>query len=187
MKTNKLTIILIIIIVILLGYIGYDKFLNNKSMETTNENEEELTLVDTINLDYVSIYLTSDGLAYISPISNEKINNINGGSNLKQRLNTLYERAFYYDIYIDNYRLKGFRVKLDSNIIKIRDVQKNDNHYIVFIKENNKIGLFNYDEYYNLMYTDVEDNYNKYENILDVIDNQIIYLDGSKEEFRVEE
>ena len=51
--------------------------------------------------------------------------------------------------------------------------------YIVFIKENNKIGVFNYDEYYNLLYTKVEDNYNDLENIKDVENNKIIYLDGS--------
>lgn len=186
MKINKLTIILIIIIILLLGYIGYDKLIKNNTNKEDYQNEK-LELVDEINLEYLNIYLTSDGISYISPINKEKIESINGGENLKQRLNTLYERAFYYDIFIDNFRLKGFKINLDNKIKSIRKIEQDDNIYILFIKENNTIGLFNYDEYYNFMNTEVYDNYKNIENVLDIKDNKIIYLDGSKESINFEE
>ena len=174
MKTNKLTIILILIIVLLLGYIGYDKLLK-RNIPIKDENNEKLEIVDTIKLDYLTCYLTSDGISYIKPINKEEIENIEGGNNLKQRLKTLYERSFYYDIFIDGYKLKGFKIELDSKITGIRKVMQNDNVYIIFLKENNTIGLFNYDDY------------NDLNNILDIKDNMITYLDGSKEEFKIEE
>ena len=181
MKKNSLIIILILIIIGLIGYIIFDKYQNDED----NIQEETITLVDNINLDYVDIYLTSDGIAYIKPINNEEINNLKVNNNLKERLNTLYDRAFYFDIYIDNYKLKGFKVKLDSDIEKIRKVEIDNNYYVVFIKDNNTIGLFNYLEYYDLLYTKVEDNYNDLKNVLDLKNNKIIYLDGSSEAFEL--
>lgn len=181
MKKNSLIIILILIIIGLIGYIIFDKYQNDED----NIQEETITLVDNIKLDYVDIYLTSDGIAYIKPINNEEINNLKVNNNLKDRLNTLYDRAFYFDIYIDNYKLKGFKVKLDSDIEKIRKVEIDNNYYVVFIKDNNTIGLFNYLEYYDLLYTKVEDNYNDLKNILDLKNNKIIYLDGSSEAFEL--
>lgn len=183
MKKNSLIIILILIIIGLIGYIIFDKYQNDED----NIQEEIITLVDNINLDYVDIYLTSDGIAYIKPINNEEINNLKVNNNLKDRLNTLYDRAFYFDIYINNNKLKGFKVKLDSDIVKIKKVIIDDLTYIAFIKENNTLGLFNYGEYYDLLYTNVIDNYNSYQNIKDIKDNKIIYLDGSEEELKVKE
>ncbi|MBQ8902583.1 MAG: hypothetical protein IJY87_05970 [Bacilli bacterium] len=181
MKKNSLIIILTLIIIGLIGYIIFDKYQNDED----NIQEETITLVDNINLDYVDIYLTSDGIAYIKPINNEEINNLKVNNNLKDRLNTLYDRAFYFDIYIDNYKLKGFKIKLDSDIEKIRKVEIDNNYYVVFIKDNNTIGLFNYLEYYDLLYTKVEDNYNDLNNVLDIKNNKIIYLDGSRETFEL--
>lgn len=181
MKKNSLIIILILIIIGLIGYIIFDKYQNDED----NIQEETITLVDNIKLDYVDIYLTSDGIAYIKPINNEEINNLKVNNNLKDRLNILYDRAFYFDVYIDNYKLKGFKVKLDSDIEKIRKVEIDNNYYVVFIKDNNTIGLFNYLEYYDLLYTKVEDNYNDLKNILDLKNNKIIYLDGSSEAFEL--
>ncbi|MBE6156245.1 MAG: hypothetical protein E7161_00660 [Firmicutes bacterium] len=183
MKKNSLTFILILIIVLLVGYIIYDKRSENK--QVNNDLEEMITIVDSITLDYVDIHLSSEGLGYIIPISKEEISNLNVGNNLKERLITLYNRSFYYDIFINNNKLKGFRVKLDDDIIKIKKLEIDDNIYIIFIKENNTIGLFNYEEYYNLLSTNIIDNYNNYKNIKDISDNKIIYLDGSIDDFKV--
>lgn len=184
MKKNSLTIILVVIIICLIGYIIFDKYKDYKS--DNKETDEIITLVDTIELDYVNIYLTSDGIAYLQPLSNEEIDNLNINNNLKDRLNTLYDRAFYFDIYIDNYKLKGFKVKLDNDIEKIRKIEIDNNYYVIFIKENNTIGLFNYLEYYDLLYTKVEDNYNSLKDVIDIKDNKIIYLDGSSKDLILE-
>ena len=56
---------------------------------------------------------------------------------------------------------------------------------IIFIKENNTIGLLNYEEYYDLLNTKVIDNYNNISNVLDIDNNKIIYLDGSSEYFKI--
>ena len=181
MKKNSVIIILIIIIFCLTSYIIFDKTKDNK----INNKEDKIVLVDKIELDYVDIYLTSDGIAYLKVLNNEEINNLNVNNNLKDRLKTLYDRAFYFDIYVDNYKLKGFKVKLDSDIEKIRKIKIDENYYVAFIKENNTIGLFNYLEYYDLLYTKVEDYYNNLNNVLDIEDNKIIYLDGSSEIFKL--
>jgi len=183
MKKNSVIIILVLIIFILLSYIVYDKFIEIDNV--SKKEDDEITLIDSIKLPYVDIYLTSDGLAYLEPLNKEKINNLDGGNNLKSRLTTLYDRAFYFDIYIDNNKLKAFKIKLDDDIIKIRKIELEDNIYIIFIKENNTIGVFNYDEYYNLLYTSVIDNYDNLKNIKDVKNNKFIYLDGSSEEFKL--
>ena len=185
MKQNKLTVILIIIIILLLGYIIYSKFFESKNHENINNNNyEEVTLLDTISSDYLDIYLTSDGISYLSPINEEDIDKLEIGKNLKERLKTLYTRGFYYDIFINNYKLKGFRIELNEKIEKIRKIEVEENTYIIFIKENDTIGVFNYDEYYNLLNTKVEDNYNDLKNVLDVENNKIKYLDGSLKEFK---
>lgn len=184
MKKNSLIFVLVVIILILVGYIIFDKIAivtNNEKIE----EEETITLIDSISLSYVDIYLTSDGNAYIVPLTSEEIETLSGGNNLKERLSTLYERAFYYDIYITNNKLKGFKVNVDDDVTKIRKVEIEEYIYIIFIKENHTIGLFNYDEYYNLLYTNVSDNYNDYKNIQDIKDNKIIYLDGSKDNFEL--
>lgn len=185
MKKNSLIVVLIIIIVLLISYIVYDK-LNNISKENNNLINEVITILDTIDLDYVKVYLASDGSAYIIPLNNEEINKLEVNNNLKDRLKTLYDRAFYFDVYVDNYKIKGFRVKLDKDITKIRKLEIDNNFYIVFIKENNTIGLFNNLEYIDLLYTNVIDNYNDYQNVLDIKDNKIEYLDGFIENFKLE-
>lgn len=173
MKINKLTIVLLIIIIILVSYIVYDK-VSDKSMP----KEESIYIKDSIELEYAKIYLLSNGISYIEPINDEKIDNLNVHNNLKERLKTLYLRAFYQDIYIGNYKLKAFKVSLDDEIRSIHKIELEDNTYIVFVKENNTIGLFNYLEYYDLLYTDVVDNYKNIKNVLEVQENKIIYLDG---------
>lgn len=182
MKKNSLIIILFIIIFLLISYIVFDKLnINTYKSDTSNE----IKVIDNIKLSYVNIYLCNDYYAYISPINKEEINNLDLKNNLKDRLNTLYERAFYYDIYINNNKLKGFRVKLNSDIKSIREININDSIYIIFIKDNNTIGLFNYEDYYNLLDTNVIDNYNNINNVKDITNNKIIYLDGSSEEFKM--
>lgn len=184
MKKNSITIILIIIIFLLIGYIVHDKIIDTK-IEDNNLDDELITLVDAISLEYVDIYLTSDGFCYIQPINYDIIKSLQVGNNLKERLTTLYDRAFYYDIYISNSKLKGYKVKLDRDITKIRKIEIDDEIYIIFVKDNNTIGLFNYSDYYNLLNTKVEDNYNDLKNILDFKNNKIIYLDGSSEAFEL--
>ena len=182
MKINKITIILVLIIFCLVGYIVYDKLNENK--ETQDKLDDIITIKDTINLEYVNIYLLSDGSSYIAPINEEEIDNLNITKSLKERLSTLYLRAFYQDIYINNYKLKGFKVNLDDKIRSIKKIFVEDNILVAFIKENNTIGIFNYLEYYDLLNTLVEDNYNNLKNILDIENNQIIYLDGSINDFK---
>lgn len=184
MKKNSLTVILIVIIILLVSYIIYDKLNVNKNI--TNLKEDEVKIIDEIELDYVHMYLSNEGYAYIVPLNEEEINDLEDGKNLKERLTTLYERAFYFDVYVNNYKIKGFRIKLDSDITKIRKIEINDIIYVAFIKENNTIGLFNYEDYYNLLNTEVIDNFNNLKNILDIEENTIIYLDGSKKLFNLE-
>ena len=185
MKINKLTIILIIIIILLSAYIVYDKLAQTKlgSENTTNEN---VTLKETISLDYVNIYLLSNGDSYIAPINEEEIAVLDIKDKLKERLNTLYTRAFYFDVYINNYKLKGFKVKLDSNITNIEKIEINNYVYVVFVKENNTIGVFDYLNYYDLLDTQVIDNYQDLKNVSDIKKNKIIFLDGSSKEFIIE-
>lgn len=186
MKINKLTIFLIIIIIGLVSFIIYDKVNESKNYQNSNK-EENISIIDSISLDYVTIYLLSDGSSYIAPISEEEINELNISNNLKDRLNTLYLRAFYQDIYINNYKLKAFIVNLDDKIRSISKIELDKNTYIAFIKENNTVAIFNYMEYYDLLYTDVVDNYNNLENVLNIENNQIIYLNGSKKDFQIKE
>ena len=183
MKINKLTIVLIIIIIILSGYIIFDHF----DKREDNKGKEEITLINEVNLSYADIYLLSDGLAYLVPYNKEEIKNLNVNKNLQDRLNTLYDRAFYYDIYLDNFKLRGFRIKLDADIKKIKKIEIDDLIYVIFLKENNTFGLFNYENYYDLLYTEVIDNYHNLKNVLDIKDGNIIYLDGSKEKLVIEE
>ncbi len=188
MKINKLTIFLIIIIFILGGYIVYDKFFQNKDTNLgTNEFSNQINVLDEIKLDYLNIYLTDEGYAYLVPIIPTEIDKLDIGNNFKERLNTLYNRAFYYDIYINNFKLKGFRIKLDQDIIKIRKIETANNIYIVFIKANNTLGILNYKEYYDLLYTNVTDNYNDLKNVIDVKDNKLIYLDGTEANLQIKE
>ena len=184
MKVNKLTIILIIIIIGLTSYIIYDKLTISKNNNVNSK--EHITLVDTIKLDYVNIYLLSNGVSYIAPINEEEINELNINNNLKDRLSTLYLRAFYQDIYINNFKLKGFKIILDDEIKSIKRIDVDNNSYVVFIKENNTIGLFNYLDYIDYLNTDVIDNYNNINNVLDIKNNKLIYLDGSEKELIIE-
>ena len=61
----------------------------------------------------------------------------------------------------------------------LKSVRVKDKSYIIFLKENDKIALFDYDSYYNLMYTDVLDNYNNVIDVLKIEDDELIYLDGT--------
>lgn len=186
MKVNKLTIVLLIIIFVLVSYIIFDKLKNNYSKEQKDPKDEIVKITDTIKLDYVKIMLASDGTSYIVPLNNEEINKIQNKKNLQDRLKELYIRAFYYDIFVDNNKLKGFRTNVDDKIKSIRKIIINSQVYIVFIKENNKIALFNYEDYLDNFNTIVIDNYNDYQNVSDIKDNKLIYLDGSSDTFRLE-
>ena len=178
MKINKLSIILIIIILLLVGYIAYDKLYEPKEIA---KEEDALKIVDTIKFDYVNIYLLSDGVSYIVPLKTDEISRLDATSSLKERLNTIYTQAIYFDIFINNYKLKGFRVKLDSDIKKMYKVDTKYNTYVIFLKENNTIGLFNYEEYYDLLNTNVIDNYQDLNNVFEIKNNKVIHLDGSSE------
>ncbi len=182
MKINKLSIILIIIIILLVAFICYDKFIYK---EDTKDNESESTIVtDYINLDYVSIILTNEGYSYLMPIT--ELNTLDVDATLKNNLETLAKRAFMYDIYVNGSKLKGFRIKLSKGITKIRKLENDNGTYIIFIKEDNTIGLFNVDDYYNNLKTSAIDNYNGYENVVDIQDNLVVYKNGRQEEFKLE-
>ena len=185
MKQNKLTIILIVIIILLVGFIIYERIPQKEEIEL-DENTEEIKLVSQINLDYLDIYLTSDGLAYLVPLKKEEINELNVGKNLKDRLNILYDKGFFLDVYVDNYQIKGFKVSLDDKITKMNKIELYDNSYIVFLKENHTLGMFDYQKYLDDLNTLVVDNYNDYKNISDIKENDVIYLDGAKEKIKID-
>ena len=96
-KKNLINLILVFINIFLIGYIIILKN-DNKNINYDYSQKEEISLVKTISLEYAEVYLTSDGLSYIRPLNKEEIKKINGGKNLKERLKTLYDRAFYYQI-----------------------------------------------------------------------------------------
>lgn len=179
MKTNKVTVILLIVIVFLVSYIVYDKLSDNKKV---SNKEEEVTLKEKIELEYMSVYLLSDGSSYIIPLKEEEIDNLSVNNNLKDRLRTIYLRAFYYDIYVDNYKIKGFKVTLDNEIRDIYKIVIDNNSYIIFVKEDNTIGLLDYMDYYDNLNTEVLDNYKNIKDVLEIKNNKLIYLDGSSSE-----
>lgn len=156
MKINKLTIILSCIIVILIGYII---FLHSKNNEVNDNKEFENAneIIEVINLDYLSIYLTKEGIVYLVPIDLDEISKLNVSKTRANNLTTLYNRAFIYNVYVNGKNLKGFRIKLDDEIIDMKNI---DNKYVSFIKKNHTIGLFDYEKYYNELITSVIDNYN---------------------------
>jgi len=181
MKINKITIVLLIIIISLVTYIVYD----NVEINSKESEKEEIVIKESISLPYVDIYLLSDNTSYIIPIKEEVINTLEVGKNLKERLKNLYLNSTYFDIFINNYKLKGYKVNLDAKIKDIEKVIIDENIYIVFLKDNNTIGLFNYDEYFNFLNTKVMDNYNNLKDVLKIQDNKIIYLDGSTKELEL--
>ncbi len=185
MKINKLTIFLVIIILLLGGYIIYDKCQDDVNIDTDKNDDLKVAIIENIHLDYLDIYLTNEGIGYLVPIKLEDIEKLDEHDNLKDRLTTLYNRSFYYDIYVNGYKIKGFKVELDCEIKKIRLLKKDDLEYVVFIKENGQIALFSYLDYYDLLKTKVMDNYLNLQNIVDVKDNKLVYEDGHKEELKI--
>lgn len=181
MKENsRVVYILIIVAIILCGYFIYQRFfMGDYIVIERGPSENSVTLTEEINLDYVNIYLMSDGNSYISPINNSTIDLLDVGDNLKDRLRLLYDKGEYYNYFVDKNKIKGFKVALDDKVEKIYQVNIKNMNYIVFLKDNNKIGLFDYDSYYNLMYTEVKDNYNNIENVLKIENDLLYYLDGS--------
>ncbi len=175
MKKDKTTIILIIIIILLASYLVYIKFIKDNYVYHTSSTIPKV--VNKIKYDYLDIVLFDNNEAYLMPISKDKIKKLKLKDNLTNRLNTLYDNSNYYDIYIDDNKVKGYKVDNVINIYKIDDI-------IIFIKKDNTISILNYEDYYNLMYTTLIDNYNDYKDVKSIKDNNIIYLDGSKEEFK---
>lgn len=155
MKINKLTIILLIIIILLVGYIIYDKIDLSKNIDTNIE----LKIQETIHLDYLDIYLMNDGITYLVPLNKEEVVKLNIDEKLKNNLITLYDRSFYYDIYIDNEQLRGYMLKLNYKVIKLEKIIKDNNIYVIFYQENNKKGIFNYQDYLENLNKKVVDDY----------------------------
>ena len=178
MKENKSTIIFIIIIILLSGYIVYTRYI--KEDFNYHQSKMILKIDDEIKFDYLEFILLNNGECYLKPINIEEIDKLNLKDNLKERLTKLYEDAEYFDIYLNDNKLKGYKINIADKIKKITKIDDN----VIILKENGTIALFNYDEYYNLMYIDVIDNYNNYQDVLDIKDKEIIYLDGSKKEFQ---
>lgn len=155
MKINKLAIILLIIIILLVGYIIYDKIDLSKNIDTNIE----LKIQETIHLDYLDIYLMNDGITYLVPLNKEEVVKLNIDEKLKNNLITLYDRSFYYDIYIDNEQLRGYMLKLNYKVIKLEKIIKDNNIYVIFYQENNKKGIFNYQDYLENLNKKVVDDY----------------------------
>lgn len=180
MKLDKrLVITLIILAIILLGYKLINYYYPKESNHTIVVDMNAIKVINEINLPYVNIYLYSDGKAYLVPINKNEISKLESGNNLKDRLITLYNNSTTLDKKYDNQYIKGYSVNLDDLVEKIYNVVVNDKSYIIFLKENNKIALFDYDSYYNLMYTEVMDNYNNVENVLKIENDNLYYLDNS--------
>lgn len=178
MKDKRIIITLIIIIILLSSYIICNRYyINNNDYKTTPSSI--IRIEDKINLEYVSIYLLNDGSSLIVPINESAIDNLDVGSNLKDRLLKLYNNASLEDITTYE-KEKVYKINLSSDINKIYKVEIDNNIYILFLKDDNTIGLFDYDSYYNLMYIDVKDNYNNINNVLKIEDEYLYYLDNSK-------
>lgn len=177
MKKNSIIIILFLIILGLLIYI-----LVNKNENKENDRELVVNLIDKIELEYLSVYLYSDGQVYLVPISKEKILELKDGNNLKERLRELYNNAEYSDFL----KKKIYKLEINGNVEKIRKIELENNIYIIFIKDNHKLSIFNYENYYDLLSLKVEE-YDNYKDVLDIVNDEIIYLDNEKEKFLLKE
>lgn len=177
---DKRIIITIIIVLILFGSYKFVSYFHPSENELNTIVDKDAIKIDNeINLPYVNIYLYSNGKAYLVPITKKEIEKLEDGNNLKERLTTLYNNSSKLDIEINNKEVKGYNVNLDDKIEKIYNVVVDDKSYIIFLKDNNKIALFDYDSYYNLMYTEVMDNYNNLENVLKIENDNLYYLDNT--------
>ncbi len=182
MKDKRILATIIIILFLFTGYI-----LANKYYKIVNEYKtspiNNITIEDKISLEYVSIYLLSDGTSLIVPINKEAIEKLDVGNNLKDRLISLYNDATLLSI-TPNLEEKAYKVEVNSNIKKLYKVEVDNNVYIIFLKNDNTIGVFDYDSYYNLMYVFVKDNYNNLVDVLKIEDNYLYYIDNTKVELK---
>lgn len=182
MKDKRLLITLLIVILLFIAYFLGSRYYKEVS-DYKSSPKNNILIEDKINLEYVSIYLLNDGTSLIVPINKEAINKLDIGNNLKDRLVSLYNNATLENI-TSNEKEKIYKIKLSSGIKKLYKIEVDNNIYIVLLKEDNTIGLFDYDSYYNLMYTDVKDNYNNLTNVLKVEDNYLYYIDNTKVELK---
>ena len=179
MKDKRILITLFIVIIICCISFSYNYFKGQKQVNNTTPKDKTIEISATLSLPYVDIYLFDNGKSYIVPIDTYKISKLDGGNNLKDRLKTLYNDSSRLDIKINDESVKGYKVNVDDKIEKIYNVNIEEKSYIIFLKENDKIALFDYDSYYNLMYTEVLDNYNNVVDVLKIEDDNLIYLDGT--------
>lgn len=181
-KKNIIKTILILILgFLVIGFVASNHLKEKEVLEPpTIPLTEELTIKNSISLEYMDIIHLSNGASYLIPINTEKIDALDIGANFKDRLYKLYNDSKEFDIDIKDYKVRGYEVKLNDVIKNIYSIKKNDNSLIIFLKNDNTIGVFNYENYYNLMYTDVKDNYNNIENVLKIENNELYYLDGTK-------
>ena len=164
------------------SYIIYDYF---KDKPEEIKKGDETKIIDKLNLEYLRVYLTNDKRCFLIPFNKEEISNLNTNKNLQDRLNLLYDRASYFKIYDDGYEIKGYEVKVDSKIKKVYAMEQDQNTYVIFLKENNKIAILDMEKYIDDLDTEVIDNYNDYKDVLEIKDNNLIYLDGSKEVIKI--
>lgn len=180
MKDNRTYIVGIIIILIIGGYLINDFFVKEEyRIVERYPKEENISMLSKINLDYLDIYLYSNGDAYLIPITDEKISKLDSGDNLKDRLNTLASKAESFNSPVDDSLLKGFKVVTNSKIESMYEYTKDGNIYIIFLKLDNTIAVFNYENYYNLMYIESKDNYNNISDVLKIEEDIIYFLDGT--------
>ena len=166
----------------LASFIIYDHF---KDKPEEIKKSEETKIVDKLNLEYLNVYLTNDNRCFLIPFNKEEINNLKTNKNLQDRLNLLYDKASYFKIYDNGYEIKGYEVKVDSKINKIYAFTKDNNTYVIFLKENNKIAILDTEKYIDDLDTEVIDNYNDYKDVLEIQDDNLIYLDGSNEVIKI--
>lgn len=179
MNDKRIIITLFIILLIVSILFSYNYIAGEDEVKNTIPKDKIVKVSSTLLLPYVNVYLYSDGKAYLIPLNEEEISKLDGGNNLKDRLKTLYNDSNNLNIKINDKKVKGYEVKVDDKIEKIYSVTVKDKSYIIFLKENDKIALFDYDSYYNLMYIDVLDNYNNVIDVLKIEDDNLVYLDGT--------
>lgn len=179
MKDRRILITLFLILLLCSILFSYNYVTGKDEVKNITPNNKIIEIVSSLHLPYVDIYLYDNGKSYLIPITNDEIAKLDGGNNLKDRLTTLYNDSLNLEVKIEDKKVKGYEVKVDDKIENIYNVTINDKSYIIFLKENDKIALFDYDSYYNLMYTNVLDNYNNIIDVLKIEDDNLIYLDGT--------
>lgn len=183
-----LVIILLIIVLGLVGYIVYDKVLNNSSMKSYRYDLSKRTTVQAVRQDNIEVLVDTDGNSYLYMIDNvDNESNLQIKTNLRNiemQFKTYSPKGYRY---IDgSEELKAYKLDI-SNVLTVYYVHKGNGgfSYFIFVKENGKLAYLSYDK---LIYDgeihlkDIEN----IENVVSVVENTysmtpyVITLDGSE-------